>query len=184
MKDFRLLMYCRWWISSATTTVNNCDIPARSESAWSVFSFVVFRLATQKLSLKWLIDFSTFTRILQVPSHSCEPRSTPGYALSFFRDKHKSFCHRKRLCRDYRNDKRVDLTCIRGCIPIWFWNIRISWLEDYFLILIKDVKNIVLGKFYKDREELENYISANNIIKSNCDINLYQNIQNVAEIMT
>mgnify|MGYP004656025521 FL=1 len=57
-------------------------------------------------------------------------------------------------------------------------------MEDYFLILIKDVKNIVLGKFYKDREELENYISANNIIKSNCDINLYQNIQNVAEIMT
>ena len=35
-------------------------------------------IATQKLSFKWLIDFSTFTRILYVSSHSAEPRSTPG----------------------------------------------------------------------------------------------------------
>ena len=30
------------------------------------------------------VDFSTFTRILYVSSHSFEPRSTPGYALRFF----------------------------------------------------------------------------------------------------
>ena len=64
MKDFKLLICCRWFILSATTTVNNCEIPDSSKSACNVFSLVVFRLATQKLSLKWLIDFSTLTPIL------------------------------------------------------------------------------------------------------------------------
>ena len=56
-------MYWCWWILSATITVTSWAMPAKSKSAWSVFSFWVLRLATQKLSLKWLIDFSTFTRI-------------------------------------------------------------------------------------------------------------------------
>ncbi len=75
---FKLLICCRWFILSATTIVNNCEIPDSSKSACNVFSLVVFRLATQKLSLKWLIDFSTLTLILYVLSHSLEPRSTPG----------------------------------------------------------------------------------------------------------
>ena len=66
MKDFKLLICCRWFILSATTTVNNCEIPDSSKSACNAFSLVVFRLATQKLSLKWLIDFSTLALILYV----------------------------------------------------------------------------------------------------------------------
>ena len=49
-------------------TVSSCAIPASSKSERRVFSFCVLRPATQKLSLKWLMAFSTFTRILYVES--------------------------------------------------------------------------------------------------------------------
>ena len=127
MKDFKLLICCRWFILSATTTVNNCEIPDSSKSACNVFSLVVLRLATQKLSLKWLIDFSTLTLILYVSSHSLEPRSTPDRLGDFFQGKHRSFCRMKKLYMDYHSDRHDDLTCFVGCIPISFWDIRISW---------------------------------------------------------
>ena len=73
IKGLRLRMYWCWWILSATITVTSWAMPAKSKSAWSVFSFWVLRLATQKLSLKWLMDFSTFTRILYVSSHYNTP---------------------------------------------------------------------------------------------------------------
>ena len=64
INGFKLWIYWCLWILSATITVTSCAIPASSKSACKVFSFWVLRPAIQKLSLKWLIDFSTFTRIL------------------------------------------------------------------------------------------------------------------------
>lgn len=45
IKGFKLRMYWYWWILSATITVTSWVIPARSKSAWSVFSFWVLRFA-------------------------------------------------------------------------------------------------------------------------------------------
>lgn len=64
MSGFKLRIYWCLCILSATITVISCAIPANSRSACMFFSFCVFRPATQKLSLKWLMAFSTFTRIL------------------------------------------------------------------------------------------------------------------------
>ena len=36
-------MYWCWWMLSAPSTVTSCVIPARSKSAWSVFSFWVLK---------------------------------------------------------------------------------------------------------------------------------------------
>ena len=60
IKGLKLRIYWCLYSLSATITVMSWVIPARSRSAWSVFSFCVLRPATQKLFLKWLIDFSTF----------------------------------------------------------------------------------------------------------------------------
>lgn len=54
IKGFKLRIYWCWWILSATSTVTSCVIPARSKSAWSVFSFCVWRFANayEKIKLK------------------------------------------------------------------------------------------------------------------------------------
>ena len=84
IRGLRLRMYWCLWIRSARRTVICWVIPARSKSAWSVAAFRVFLSAIQKLSLKWLIDFSTVTRILYVSSHSSVPLTVPGKARKLF----------------------------------------------------------------------------------------------------
>lgn len=84
ISGLRLRIYRCLWIRSARRTVICWVIPARSKSAWRVDASRVFLPAMQKLSLKWLMDFSTVTRILYVSSHSSVPLTAPGKARKFF----------------------------------------------------------------------------------------------------
>jgi len=65
---------------------NKRVMPAKYKSASVVRAFLVFRPATQKLSLKWLMDFSTVMRVLYVLSHSSVPQTVPELSEELYRN--------------------------------------------------------------------------------------------------
>lgn len=81
-------------------------------------------------------------------------------------------------------------------LPIMISNVRNIYLttggtdgHHMILELIRrlDIKrygiNVVLGKYYKDREQLDKYIKDNSGYRENHDINVYQNISDIADVM-
>ncbi len=128
LRGFKLRIYWCLWILSATITVISWVITASSRSACRVFSFWVLCPATQKLSFKWLMDFSTLTRILLWNPILVSRGLFPGKHGGFVPDKYKSFFHRERMCMGCRRGRYGAISWLCCLTPISFWGRRISWL--------------------------------------------------------
>lgn len=99
-------MYLFWCMLSVIRTITSGVMPTKYKSDSEVGAFLVFRPATQKLSLKWLMDFSTVTRILQVYFHSLVPRMVPGKVRRFFADRHRTYDRRANPCKGFSQEVR------------------------------------------------------------------------------